>query len=205
MGDDEQARFPDYFSRTGISRCAELPELRSMEFPEGRFEDMNLPLRVSKKERGFTFVELLIVVILIGIMAAVAIISARTFLARYQLDTETRELTAFLNSVPSEAKRANASVFLIWNASGREFVIAMDSGGNTILDEFKIDQQITLTPPSATTLRCDVLGRAFVGSAAAMMTSPQTMTLQHARVSNSAMKTNRLTVPPLWTVLVDRP
>jgi len=205
MGDDEQTRFHRYFLLVGFFRRVRFPGLRSMEFSERGSPEMNFPVTVSKKERGFTFVELLVVVILVGLMAAVAVVSTRTFLARFQLDTATRELTAFLNSVPSEAKSANTSVFLIWNANSRRFVIARDSSGNTVLDDFKIDQRINLTPPSATILRCDVLGRVFVGTATAMMTSPQTMTLQHARVSNSAMKTNRLTVPPLWAVLVDRP
>lgn len=161
-------------------------------------------LTPAHQEGGFTFVELLIVVLLVGLMALVSIVSIRTFMARYQLDTEAQELSTFLNSVPSMARQTNAPVFLVWDGSTSTFVISRDSAGTQVLNDFKIDQKITITPPAATVLRCDVIGRAFVGTSLSMMTASQTMSLQHAVVVNEAMKTFRLSIPPLWAVLVDR-
>jgi len=154
------------------------------------------------EQRGFTFVELLVVVILVGMIAAVSMVSIRTFLARYQLDSAARNLTAFLNSVPAQARKINAPVFLIWRSSSSQFIISRDSTGTQTLDDFKIDTaKITFTPPTVTTLRCDVLGRVFIGTATAMMSTAQVMTLTHARVQNPAIKTVQLTIPPLWAVL----
>lgn len=175
------------------------PVCRARWIPGGR-----AAVHSGQRQGGFTFVELLVVVILVGLTALISIVSITTFLARYQLDSEAQKLSAFLNSVPSLARRTNAPVYLVWQSAASRFVISRDAAGTQTLDEFQIDRRITFTPPAATTLRCDIVGRVFVGTGTTMISTMQTFTLQHPKLVGKGIPTFRLRVPPLWAVLVDR-
>ncbi len=113
-------------------------------------------------------------------------------------------MSAFLNSVPAMARRANAPVYLVWKSAAREFVISTDSAGASSLDEFKIDPKINITAPSAPVLKCDVMARVFIGTSTVMMNGIQTLSLRHARVTDSSAPTFRLSIPPLWAVLTEQ-
>lgn len=174
------------------------------DFPTESPDRVGNDARFEPKQRGFTLVELLIVAIIIGMMASVAVIAMRTFLFRYQLDTEAQNLAAFLTSVPSMARQINAPVFLVWKAQDSTLVISRDSAGTQSLDEFRIDPRLTFTPPAITTLRCDVIGRVFSGNNATMITALQIFTLQHPLLSGKGIPAFQLRIPPLWAVMVDR-
>jgi len=185
-------------------------ELQISPFPVERSaprgeKGMNTLSRRTTAQHGFTFVELLVVLILVGLTAVVTIISIRTFLARYQLDTQMTKLSAFLDSVPAAARRNNGPVFLVWQSAASQFVISTDAAGTQVMDSLKIDTRtISITAPSAPVLRCDVMGRVFIGTSTTMMNTVQTITLQHARVNDPSAPVFRLSIPPLWVVMVER-
>jgi type IV pilus assembly protein PilA len=72
---------------------------------------MNRQLQNSKNEKGFTLVELMIVVAIIGILAAIAIPNFRS----YQLKSKTSEAKANLGAIKTsqEAYRAENDVYLL--------------------------------------------------------------------------------------------
>lgn len=155
-------------------------------------------------QRGMTLVEILIVVALIGIAALVALTNLQTLQRRFQLESNVRELTAFLNEVPNHAREQNAPVFLVWDGAARTFSIATDAAATNVLNDIDIPPELTITGPGAPVLRCDVYGRTFIGAAPVMMTALQTMSVTHRDTPELSAPTYGLALSPLWGVEVSR-
>jgi len=151
-----------------------------------------------------TFVEILVVLVLVGLAALVMVVNLQTIQRRFRINSETNELTAFLQSVPKYARENNASVFLIWNNGERRFVIATDAGGANVLDSLTIPPEVTISGPAAPVLRCDIYGRTFIGTGTTMMTTIQTITLSHTYATEASAPTYRLSLSPLWSVLMTK-
>ncbi|MCD4750363.1 MAG: prepilin-type N-terminal cleavage/methylation domain-containing protein [Thermoanaerobaculales bacterium] len=155
-------------------------------------------------QRGMTLVEILVVVVLIGVAALIALSNLQTLQKRFQLESNVRELTAFLNDVPNHAREQNASVFLVWDGTARAFSTATDSAASNVLDSLNFPQELTVTGPGASILRCDVYGRTFIGASTVMMTASQTVSITHRDTPEASAPTYDLTLSPLWAVGVSR-
>lgn len=158
----------------------------------------------SVSQRGMTLVEILIVLALIGIAALVVVVNMQTIIRRFELESGVREFTAFVQDAPSHAKEISAPVFFVWDGANRRFLIARDAAATIVLDRLEIPKELTVTGPAAPVLRCDVYGRAFVGTNLAMMTTVQTMAMTHAYATDASAPTYRFTLSPLWAVEVSR-
>ena len=158
----------------------------------------------SRTQRGMTLVEILVVVALIGIAALIAVTNLLTIQRRFQLESGVREVTAFLNEVPNYAKQQNASVFLVWDASARSFSVATDAAATNVLESINIPTELTISGPSASVLRCDVIGRTFVGASTVMMTTLQTVIMTHADTPEPSAPTYLFSLSPLWAITVTK-
>ena len=162
------------------------------------------PAGVRGGQRGMTLVEILIVVVLVGMAALISVTNLQTVQKRFQLENEVRELTAFLQTVPNYARQTNGSVFLVWDPTARSFKIATDSTATdpNTLDTMVIRQELTITGPAAPVLRCDIVGRTFVGTSATMMTTVQTVSITHAYTPEASAPSYIFSLSPLWGVEV---
>jgi type IV fimbrial biogenesis protein FimT len=107
--------------------------------------------RRGRAGRGFTLIEMLVVMTLIGIMLGVAVPSFRTFIAGQQVKTATYELMTALMLARSEAVKRNKSV-AITPESGSAWAggwKVMD--GTTVLYEQQTLAGVTITPKDTST------------------------------------------------------
>lgn len=162
------------------------------------------PREPTGNQRGMTLVEILVVAILIGMAALITLSNLQTLQRRFQLESNVRELTAYLNEVPNHAREQNASVFLVWDGTERAFSTATDAAASNVLDSLDFPQELTVTGPGAPILRCDVYGRTFIGTSTAMMTASQTMSITHRDTPEASAPTYDLALSPLWAVGVSR-
>ena len=71
-----------------------------------------------RKNTGFTLVELLITIVIVGVLLAVGIPSLKTFMKGNQLVASTNELISAFNVARSEAIKRNGSVTVCESANG---------------------------------------------------------------------------------------
>ena len=135
------------------------------------------------KNKGFTLVELIMVVVVIGVLAALAIPNMRLFVERNRLTAITNDLLADISLARSEAIKRNLEVGICTFAAGPAcgagaswapgwivFVDTDSSGGWTAGDEVlrvrdPASNNITVTPP-ANLLHFSRRGEVAAGSGA---------------------------------------
>lgn len=85
--------------------------------------------RPRNRAAGFTLIELLITITIVGILAAVALPSFRSFVAQQRIKTASFDLMSMLTLARSEAIKRNANVTLSGIGSGNLVIAA---GGVTL-------------------------------------------------------------------------
>jgi type IV fimbrial biogenesis protein FimT len=75
-----------------------------------------------KKNSGFTLIELMITLFIVGILLAVGVPSMRTFLQNNQLIATTNELVSAIHIARSEALKLNKKVTICVSADGKSCV-----------------------------------------------------------------------------------
>lgn len=86
-----------------------------------------------RRSRGFTLVEILVVVAVLAVIAAIAIPNVQGVMESYRLQTATSMLASKLNEARMNALKRNRSVWLELDvASGRALVRTTGSAGSTL-------------------------------------------------------------------------
>lgn len=77
----------------------------------------------SKRHLGFTFVELMIVMLIFGIFAAVAAPRYRDALSRFRADATAKRVAADLRLAQRHAKRTSASQSIVFDVANNRYVL----------------------------------------------------------------------------------
>ena len=153
-------------------------------------------------QRGFTLVEMLVVLLILGLATLVVVTNLATVYQRSELDGAVNELTAFLGSVPRVATERHSPVFLVWDAAARTFTIALDAAATQPVRQFHVPDAVSATVNPEQVLRCDTLGRAFPGSSTSMLDTLQTVQVVRSGSASGVSYVVRLS--PLWAVIVEK-
>lgn len=117
--------------------------------------------RPRNRAAGFTLIELLITITIVGILAAVALPSFRSFVAQQRIKTASFDLMSMLTLARSEAIKRNANVSFGGLGTGNLVIAAVDSG--TVIQQREPFAGLTLTCKTggATVVCADVV---YLGS-----------------------------------------
>ena len=90
---------------------------------------MKVPPAACNRESGFTAMELMVVIAIIGIMAAIAIPGFSTWLPNYRLKTAARDLYSNMQKTKVGAIKSNSDWAIVFDPANKRYRICSDDGG----------------------------------------------------------------------------
>ena len=112
-------------------------------------------IQINYAQEGFTLIELMIVVAIIGILAAVAIPQYQDYTARSQVTRVVGEVSALKTSAETTLQRGGTIVAGYTDnltASPQELAIGFDAATSNMVQTFTVAQGATATPTLQATL-----------------------------------------------------
>src|SRR5262245_733888 len=96
-------------------------------------------MRRRKVRRGFTLIEVLLVVAIIAVFAALAIPRYSNAVHRYRADAAARRINADIAFAQSRARTAGASRSIVFNVGGSSYQIPSEKDLNRSLNTYTVN------------------------------------------------------------------
>jgi prepilin-type N-terminal cleavage/methylation domain-containing protein len=171
----------------------------------------------GSSERGFSAVEMLVVLLLLGLVGAALAVTARNTWGKSTLDSTATEIDSFLTKARAAAVSLRAPVFVRLDPTRRVLELADAPSGGALLASRGFPDWASLSASSPTGLDCnwpedaagirvvgcDTLGRAIDPSTGAMVASALALTVTRKDMVAGRVRPGIryvLRVSPLWYV-----
>jgi prepilin-type N-terminal cleavage/methylation domain-containing protein len=133
-------------------------------------------MRINNRQRGFTLVEVMIVVAMIGIMAAIAVPSFLSWLPNMRLKADARDLYSNMQKAKMEAIKSNTPTSLNFTSgtgspcTGGSYTFTNSAGA---IVNGSMANDVCLSTPTAFPGGFDTNGTAFGATGSITLTHPQ--------------------------------
>lgn len=127
-----------------------------------------------KRQAGFTLIEIMIAVAIVGIASALAVPNIREWLARYDLKQSMSEIAGDLNLAKLVAMNRNRQATVMIQMAGSLVQVSGISGGMEIFSTRTLPSRINALPGGTATVNFSSLGLSTV-------TAPQTIQVQNEK------------------------
>lgn len=107
------------------------------------------------RERGFTLLEMIITVAILGLIATIGTIAIANTIKRQRVDVAAQDLRSFMQTAQERATQARTTVFVRIVLANDEVQIATDSAGATVLARWPIPDSINLSTVAVGALECN--------------------------------------------------
>lgn len=95
---------------------------------------LRFPSRRFQAENGFTFLEVMISVILLGILGAISVAKLSEYFRRQALVGEGKALVAYLREARAYGAKKGMPVGIVFNAASGRYTLFEDRNGNSAID-----------------------------------------------------------------------
>lgn len=160
----------------------------------------------AARQRGMTLIEILVVVLIFAFIIGLVFVNLEAMYQKYRLDNGAADFKSFYEAVPAMARSQNRDVFVSWDGTNRALIASTDQAATQVLERTTVPGFLVISP-APTAMRCDTMGRAYVGSSTTMMGAVATTSITHQKMVDGYLSPNivfQVSLTPLWHIRMQK-